>query len=166
MLHTLKKQLPTISPTSMLTASRLSIKIKPKLKSGLRNMMSSWPVIPSPSKPPSFWVMSSSRWVSSQSLSLKEKRLLPKLTNWSTQSSSSPRKPHALELLLEPLRPEKITLGKTWRWQSTSWFPWWRKAGKMLEPSTSRLRWENHTESLADLQSYLNIILLISSDTS
>jgi hypothetical protein len=41
------------------------------------------------------------------------KRLLPKLRNSSTQSSSSQRRPHASEPLLPTLRPARTTLDKT-----------------------------------------------------
>ena len=60
-LRTLRRQLPTESPTLMLTASRLLTRIRLKLKNGPRSMMSFWQAIPWLSKPPNFWATSWSR---------------------------------------------------------------------------------------------------------
>lgn len=61
MLPILSRRKLTTSPTSMLTASRLLIKIRPRSRSGPRSTTSCWPVTQSPSRPPNCWATSSSR---------------------------------------------------------------------------------------------------------
>ena len=61
MLPILSRRKLTTSPSSMLMASRLLIKIRPRSRSGPRSTMSCWPVIQSPSRPPNCWATSSSR---------------------------------------------------------------------------------------------------------
>ena len=56
-----RRLLPTTSLTSMSTASKLLIKIRPKSRNGLRSTMCCLPAIPWPSRPPSSWATSSSR---------------------------------------------------------------------------------------------------------
>jgi len=75
----LRKLLLTVSPTLMLMASRLSIRIRPKSKNGQRSMMSFWLVILLPNRPLSFWVTFWSRWACSPLLLPRVRKLLPKL---------------------------------------------------------------------------------------
>ncbi len=107
MLLTLKKPLLVVFHTLTLMVLKPSIKIKQKLKSGPRNMMSSLLPTQSPNKPLNFSETSSSKWVFSPLPLLKDKKLPLKLKNSSIQSSSNPRKLLALELLLETSRQEK-----------------------------------------------------------
>ena len=147
---TSSRPLPTESPTLMLTVSRPLTRIRPRSRNGPRSTMSSLPVTPLPSRPPScsetFW----SRWVFSLSLLLRERRLLPRLMSLSTLSSSSPRRLLALVLLSELWRLVRTISGKTWPCLSTFWFPLWRRDGRMWELFTSRPRWASPTESLDD----------------
>lgn len=61
MLLISRRRKPTTFPTSMLTASRLSIRTRRRSKSGQRSTMSCWPAIPWPSRPLNFWATCSSR---------------------------------------------------------------------------------------------------------
>ena len=61
MLPISRRPLPMESLTSMLTASRLSIRTRTKSRSGPRSTTSSSPATPWPSRPPSSWATSSSR---------------------------------------------------------------------------------------------------------
>ncbi len=111
-LLTSKKPLLVVFLTLTLMVLKPSIRIKQKLKSGPRSMMSYLLLTPSPNKPLNFSVTSSSRWVSSQLPSLKEKKLPPRLKNSSTLSSSSQRKLLALVPLSATSRPERIISDK------------------------------------------------------
>lgn len=95
--HTLRKPLQTTSPTSMLRVSRPSIRTRPKSKSGPRSTTSFWPATQLESKSPSFWATFWSRWVSTPSSSLRERRSSQRLINSNTPSSSSPRRLPASE---------------------------------------------------------------------
>lgn len=71
--HTSRKPTLMASPILMLKDSRLSIKIRPRLKNGPRSTTSCSLPIRLPSKQPNCSATCSSRWDSSQSLLLKEK---------------------------------------------------------------------------------------------
>ncbi len=153
MLLTSNKPLLTIFHTSMLKDLRLSTRIRLKLKNGARNTIFFLPQIQLLSKSLSFWVTSWSSWVSSQLPLLKEKSCSPRSMKSSIPLSSNQRRLHVLVLPSETSRLERKISDKTSLWLSTSWFHWWRRDGKTLVPSTSRLQWEKVTESSAD---YLN----------
>lgn len=155
-LHISKRQLLEESPTSTLKDSRLSTRIRQRLKNGPRNTTFFWPATQLLSKPPSFSETYWSRWTFSPSPSPKERKSLPRLRNWSTPSNSSPRRLPAWVPLLETSRLERTTSVKTSQWALTFSSHSWKRDGKTLEPSTSRLRWEDHTESSDDCIPHLN----------
>jgi len=161
MPHTSKKPLPMLSLSLTSTVSRPSIRIRTKSKSGPRSTTSSSLPTQSESKSPNFWATSWSRWANSPWTWLKERRSSARLTNSSKPSNSRARKLTAWALLLAPSRFPKKVSGRTSPWPSTSWSPLWRRAGKTLEPFTSRPPWARATRSSADSPLFKSLLLHI-----